>query len=117
MDMTPEEILRQYNSARSKTKIITVLADLNGCKPKNIKMILANQGVTFDQPKKKAAPVRSDANILAILRDELRRLDAEAEEIPQQIEALQARLQQVQEKVHAVETAAEALTNLYGGEG
>ena len=44
MQMTDDEIVRHYREARNKAKDITVLADLNDCKPKEIREILIKAG-------------------------------------------------------------------------
>ena len=44
MQMTDDEIVRHYREARNKAKDITVLADLNDCKPKEIREILIRAG-------------------------------------------------------------------------
>ena len=44
MQMTDDEIVRHYRDARNKAKDITVLADLNDCKPKEIREILIRAG-------------------------------------------------------------------------
>ena len=44
MQMTDDEIVRHYREARNKAKDITVLADLNTCKPKEIREILIRAG-------------------------------------------------------------------------
>ena len=44
MQMTDDEIVRHYREARNKAKDITVLADLNTCKPKEIREILIKAG-------------------------------------------------------------------------
>lgn len=44
MQMTDDEIVRHYREARNKAKDIPVLADLNDCKPKEIREILIKAG-------------------------------------------------------------------------
>ena len=44
MQMTDDEIVRHYREARNKAKDIPVLADLNDCKPKEIREILIRAG-------------------------------------------------------------------------
>ena len=59
MTMTPEEICREYRQAKSPTKQIQILADLNGCKKDEIKRILVDCGEKLPgnmMPKPKAAP-------------------------------------------------------------
>ena len=53
MQMTDDEIVRHYREARNKAKDITVLADLNTCKPKEIREILIKAG---ELPKKPEPP-------------------------------------------------------------
>ena len=47
LQMDPGEILREYNAAANKNKQITVLADLNSCKPLEIALVLREQGAEF----------------------------------------------------------------------
>ena len=44
MEMTPNEILRDYNSAKNKRTQIQILADLNLCDPSDIAAILIEGG-------------------------------------------------------------------------
>ena len=44
MQMTDDEIVRHYREARNKAKDIPILADLNDCKPKEIREILIKAG-------------------------------------------------------------------------
>ena len=44
MTMTPAEIAADYRQAKTKTKQITILADLNSCSKDEIKEILLQQG-------------------------------------------------------------------------
>ena len=44
MTMTTEEIVRDYREAKVKTKQIQILADLNGCKSRDIVKILIEAG-------------------------------------------------------------------------
>lgn len=44
MQMTDDEIVRHYREARNKAKDIPILADLNACKPKEIREILIKAG-------------------------------------------------------------------------
>ena len=45
MTMTESEIVRDYRSAKNKKMQISILADLNECKPEDIKRILKDNGV------------------------------------------------------------------------
>lgn len=45
MEMTNEEIIRDYNAAANKSKKIKVLADLNCVSPGEIRAVLAQAGV------------------------------------------------------------------------
>ena len=59
MQMTDDEIVRHYREARSKSKDISVLADLNTCKPKEIREILMKAGDLLQPvalPKKPEPP-------------------------------------------------------------
>ncbi len=55
MQMTTEEIIRNYTEAKDKSKQIGILADLNGCDKEKIRSILRTKGVplpTKGRPKK-----------------------------------------------------------------
>lgn len=55
MQMTVEEIIRNYTQAKDKSKQIGILADLNGCDKEKIRSILRTKGVplpTKGRPKK-----------------------------------------------------------------
>lgn len=73
MNMTNEEIVRDYRAAKSKLKQVGILADLNGCDNKTIVNILLEEGESvpgqFLQRGRKKAK-----------RPELVELEAEAEE-------------------------------------
>ena len=45
MQMTVEEIIRNYTEAKDKSKQIGILADLNGCDKEKIRSILRTKGV------------------------------------------------------------------------
>lgn len=61
MEMTPEDILKEYNQAKSKVKQIGILADLNNVKKQQIVEVLRNQGADlpylYDKSK---APIREN---------------------------------------------------------
>ena len=44
LQMAPGEILREYNAAANKDRQITILADLNDCRPMEIALCLREQG-------------------------------------------------------------------------
>ena len=53
MNMTPEEIVRDYTQAANKSKQIKILADLNMVSPGEIKAVLAEAGVEgVEAPKR-----------------------------------------------------------------
>ena len=55
MQMTTEEIIRSYTTAKDKSKQIGILADLNGCDKEKIRAILISKGCqmpTKGRPKK-----------------------------------------------------------------
>lgn len=55
MQMTTEEIIRNYTEAKDKSKQIGILADLNGCDKEKIRAILISKGCqmpTKGRPKK-----------------------------------------------------------------
>ena len=57
MQMTTEEIIRNYTEAKDKSKQIGILADLNGCDKERIRSILGTKGVplpTKGRPKGKS---------------------------------------------------------------
>lgn len=58
MQMTVEEIIRNYTEAKDKSKQIGILADLNGCGKEKIRSILRTKGVplpTKGRPKKETS--------------------------------------------------------------
>lgn len=57
MQMTDDEIVRHYREARNKAKDIPVLADLNDCKPKEIREILIRAG---ELPQPAAPPKKPE---------------------------------------------------------
>lgn len=59
MQMTNEEIVRDYNAAKNKSKQIKVLADLNQTSPSEIRAILADAGVEGVAAPARVAPRRS----------------------------------------------------------
>ena len=66
MEMTNEEIVRDYNAAANKNKQIKILADLNCVSPGEIRAVLAQAGVPgVKMPerivKRKAAPASPKA--------------------------------------------------------
>ena len=53
MQMTNEEIVRDYNAAANKSKQIRILAELNMVSPGEIRAVLAQAGVEgVDMPKR-----------------------------------------------------------------
>lgn len=56
MQMTNEEIVRDYNAAKNKSKQIRVLADLNQVSPSEIRAILADAGVEGVKKPEKIMP-------------------------------------------------------------
>lgn len=53
MQMTGEEIVRDYNAAKNKNKQIKVLAELNAVSPGEIRAVLTEAGVPgVDMPKR-----------------------------------------------------------------
>lgn len=52
MNMTPEEICREYRQAKHKDKYIQILADMNLCKPQDILAILSDNGEISGVPAK-----------------------------------------------------------------
>ena len=59
MQMTHEEIVRDYNAAKNKSKQIKVLADLNQTSPSEIRAILADAGVEGVKKPEKIMPRKS----------------------------------------------------------
>lgn len=47
LQMDPGEILREYNASANKDKQITILADLNACRPMEIALCLREQGAAL----------------------------------------------------------------------
>lgn len=58
MYMTNSEIVRNYNSAKSKRTQIQILADLNMCSAAKIKEILISEGIELPSRKREVAPVQ-----------------------------------------------------------
>ena len=56
MQMTHEEIVRDYNAAKNKSRQIKVLADLNQTSPSEIRAILAEAGVEGVKKPEKIMP-------------------------------------------------------------
>lgn len=54
MEMTNEEIIKSYKEAKNKQKQIKILADLNGCRPMEIKKI-----VGVEEPKKEEKKIEA----------------------------------------------------------
>lgn len=48
LQMDPGEILREYNAAANKAKQISILAELNACRPLEIALCLREQGAELD---------------------------------------------------------------------
>ena len=65
MQMTVEEIIRNYIQAKDKSKQIGILADLNGCDKEKIRSILRTRGVelpTKGRPKKEQEIIKTDSS-------------------------------------------------------
>ncbi|HIU80042.1 MAG TPA: hypothetical protein IAC67_03910 [Candidatus Coproplasma excrementipullorum] len=45
MEMSPEEIVRDYRTAKNKGKQVTILAELNGCTREDIIAVLSAGGI------------------------------------------------------------------------
>ena len=61
MQMTVEEIIRSYTTAKDKSKQIGILADLNGCDKEKIRAILISKGCqmpTKGRPRKKSTSTK-----------------------------------------------------------
>lgn len=66
MQMTVEEIIRNYTQAKDKSKQIGILADLNGCDKEKIRSILRTKGVplpTKGRPKKETSTRKTSTKI------------------------------------------------------
>lgn len=59
MNMTPEEICREYRQAKHKDKYIQILADMNLCKPQDILAILSDKGEISGASAKQDRPKRA----------------------------------------------------------
>ena len=91
MVMTDSEILKSYNEAKSKTKQVGVLADLNGCSRKEMAAHLTALGAEVPERSRRGGgrtppegtPLSDLANTLAALRDQYpeARVTAKAGEI------------------------------------
>lgn len=65
MQMTVEEIIKNYMQAKDKAKQIGILADLNGCDKEKIRSILRTRGVelpTKGRPKKEQDIIKTDSS-------------------------------------------------------
>ena len=62
MQMTNEEIVRDYNQAANKSKQIKVLAELNCVSPGEIKAVLAQAGVAGVEAPKRLKPRKPEAS-------------------------------------------------------
>ena len=60
MEMTHEEIVRDYNAAANKSKQIKVLADLNCVSPGEIRAVLAQAGVPGVKMPERIRPRKTD---------------------------------------------------------
>lgn len=66
MQMTTEEIIRNYTEAKDKSKQIGILADLNGCDKEKIRSILRTKGVplpTKGRPKKETTEKKIESYV------------------------------------------------------
>lgn len=118
------DIVRSFREAKEPLKQIPVLADLYTCKPSDIKNVLISAGYSADEldlrrcnkpgrqnfPRKAAAPTGGIPAVLGMLREEIKRLDALAYELPAQIEALQRELAAIAGKKKAVESSIALLS-------
>ena len=60
MNMTPEEICREYRQTKHKDQYIQILADMNLCKPQDILAILSDKGEISGAPAKQDKPKREE---------------------------------------------------------
>ena len=66
MQMTVEEIIRNYTQAKDKSKQIGILADLNGCDKEKIRAILISKGCqmpTKGRPKKETTEKKIESYV------------------------------------------------------
>lgn len=66
MQMTTEEIIRNYTEAKDKSKQIGILADLNGCDKEKIRAILISKGCqmpTKGRPKKETTEKKIESYV------------------------------------------------------
>ena len=61
MQMTNEEIVRDYNAAANKSKQIKILAELNAVSPGEIRAVLAQAGVAGVEAPKRIVPRKTGA--------------------------------------------------------
>lgn len=70
MQMTNEEIVRDYNAAANKSKQIKILAELNTVSPSEIRAILAEAGVAGVEAPKRIVPRKAGVQELAPVSDQ-----------------------------------------------
>lgn len=117
MNMTNDEIVRNFKNAANPRQQVQILAELNGTNQETIKRILTENGVDHRQlprqkPAKKTAPT---PGIMGALQREEETLLARREAIIAEIPALEAELETITEKLEAVKSAKAALAVVYGG--
>ena len=66
MQMTNEEIVRDYNAAANKSKQIKILAELNAVSPSEIRAVLAQAGVEGVNMPKRIKQNKADAEAQAV---------------------------------------------------
>lgn len=79
MEMSPEEIVRDYRTAKNKGKQVTILAELNGCTREDIIAVLSAGGINpkeLPRSRKKAnvVPGGGQQAHYSILEQEIRTL-------------------------------------------
>lgn len=109
MQMTPNEIRRDYEAAKKKKEQLQILADLNCCTVEEIREILIAEGVdkrslswTYRNPKGKAA-AKKEAKKEPALKPVQCDFKAALTAIRMHIEGLRAEHQQCRERIAAIE--------------
>lgn len=118
MTMTNEEILRSFRAAAKPKEQVSILAQLNGCGEEKIRNILTAGGVDGRQlPRKKTAQKgvqkSKGGTMIAVMREEERRLLEQKQELPERIAALQRELEAADGKLDALHKAMELIGEVF----
>lgn len=92
MEMTNEEIIKSYNEAKNKQKQIKILADLNSCRPIEIKKIV---GIEEPKQEEKKATEKKTVSIDRMREDLAIKVEA-VEEKPAELKSQNATVEPVE---------------------